>query len=343
MSVCVCVCVHVLLLPLPFPLQICSIITRPPSLTSTHTQTTHSLGNAAFKAGDYRKAIEHYSEAIKVDPSAHTYWSNRSASYAGLNDWENAANDAAECIKANKGFVKGYFRLALAQKNLKQYDAAVETIKKGLTVDFGNADLKSMRKEIDDALRLQKVDAIIEAAQAQLAAKDYGGCLSSIESGLRIDAGNTILNGLKAKAQPMFDKEEKARKAGLSPVEKMKEEGDALYKAAKFEEAIKQYTKTLDKIDDKSSEIALKVYSNRAACYKQLSEFDHLISDCTSVLEVRPDDVKSLLRRAQAFEAVERYKMALQDVRTLLALPTEQVGPSNTTVCRYVKCVCVIL
>ena len=86
----------------------------------------------------------------------------------------------------------------------------------------------------------------------------------------------------------------------------MKEEGDELYKQAKFEEAIQQYTRTLDKVDDKSSEIALKVFANRAACYKQLSDFDGVISDCTSVLEVKPDDVKSLLRRAQAFEAVER-------------------------------------
>lgn len=30
-----------------------------------------------------------------------------SASYAGLGDWENAANDAAECVKVDKGFLKG--------------------------------------------------------------------------------------------------------------------------------------------------------------------------------------------------------------------------------------------
>ncbi len=324
------------------------------------TRHTTSLGNAAFKAGDYTKAIEHYSEAIKLDPTAHTYWSNRSASYAGLNDWENAANDAAECIKADKNFVKGtslspytsytspltppthpsppppkttgYFRLALAQKNLQRYEAALETITRGLGVDFGNNDLKGMRKEVEDGVRMQKVATIIETATKQFGAKDYSGALGTIEQGLRIDAGNSSLVALKAKVQPLWDKEEKTRKAGLSPVEKMKEEGDTMYKNASFEKAIQQYSKTLDKIDDKGSEIALKVYSNRAACYKQLSNFDGVISDCTSVLEVRPDDVKSLLRRAQAFEAVERYKMALQDVRTLLALPADQVGPSNTTI-----------
>lgn len=31
----------------------------------------------------------------------------RSASYAGLSEWEEAAHDAAECIKVNKNFVKG--------------------------------------------------------------------------------------------------------------------------------------------------------------------------------------------------------------------------------------------
>ena len=30
-----------------------------------------------------------------------------SASYAGLSEWEEAANDAAQCIKVNKTFVKG--------------------------------------------------------------------------------------------------------------------------------------------------------------------------------------------------------------------------------------------
>jgi stress-induced-phosphoprotein 1 len=290
------------------------------------------LGNQAFKAGNYAKAIEHYSEALKLDASAHTYWSNRSASYAGLGDWENAANDAAECVKANKKFVKGYFRLALAQKNLQRYEQALDTIMKGLGIDFGNSDLKSMKKEIEDAVRLQKVASYVETAKQQFASRDYGACLSTIESGLRIDAGNAALVALKGKVQPLWEQKERARKAGLSPVEKMKEEGDALYKDANFEAAIAQYSKTLDKMDDQTSDFAMKVLSNRAACHKQLSNFDGVISDCTSVLEVRPDDVKSLLRRAQAFEAVERYKMALQDVRTLLALPADVVGPSNTSV-----------
>lgn len=291
-----------------------------------------TLGNQAFKSGNYRQAVEHYSQAIAIDPRTQTYWSNRSASYAGMGDWQNAANDAAECIKVDKGFIKGYFRLALAQKNLGQYEAAVDTIKKGLTVDVLNQDLKSMAKECEEQLRLQKVSAIVETANKQAAERDYASCIKTIEAGLRIDAGNSQLNALLKKVKPQWEREEKSRKAGLSPVERIKEEGDELYKGARFEDAIKTYTKALDRIPDKASDLALKCFANRSACYKQLSNFDHVIADTTSVLEAKPNDVKCLLRRAQAFEAVERYKMALQDVRQLLSLPREEVGDANVSI-----------
>jgi stress-induced-phosphoprotein 1 len=78
-----------------------------------------------------------------------------------------------------------------------------------------------------------------------------------------------------------------------------------------------------------SSELALKCYANRAACYKQLSNFDGTIADCTSVLEARPDDVKALVRRAQAYEACERYKSAMQDVRQVLSYGPDVVGKSS--------------
>ena len=74
------------------------------------------------------------------------------------------------------------------------------------------------------------------------------------------------------------------------------------------------------------SELAIKCYNNRAACHKQLSNFEGTISDSTCVLVHKPDDVKALVRRAQAFEACERYKSALQDVRQVLAFGLDAVG-----------------
>lgn len=51
------------------------------------------------------------------------------------------------------------------------------------------------------------------------------------------------------------------------------------------------------------------------------------------MLEHKPDDVKALVRRAQAYEACERYKSALQDVRQVLSYGVENVGKQTFDLC----------
>lgn len=67
-----------------------------------------------------------------------------------------------------------------------------------------------------------------------------------------------------------------------------------------------KYTECLDNLPNKRSALAIKCFSNRSACYKQLSNFDATVEDTTAVLEIEPNNVKALVRRAQAFEAIER-------------------------------------
>ena len=52
---------------------------------------------------------------------------------------------------------------------------------------------------------------------------------------------------------------------------------------------------------------------------------------------MEPENVKALVRRAQAFEGVERYRFALQDVKTVLAMPYAQVGKQNRDMCNMMQ------
>ena len=65
--------------------------------------------------------------------------------------------------------------------------------------------------------------------------------------------------------------------------------------------------------------------------------FDGTIEDCSAVLEIEPDNIKALIRRAQAFEGVERYRFALQDCKTVLQMPYEKVGKSNYDICNMMQ------
>ncbi|CAM9766964.1 unnamed protein product [Discosporangium mesarthrocarpum] len=146
---------------------------------------------------------------------------------------------------------------------------------------------------------------------------------------MRLDAGNRRLVAVMSRAKPKWEAQERARRSGLDTTELLKEKGDDAYKQAQFEVAIKHYTECLDNLADKTSALAVKCYSNRSACFKQLSNFDGTVEDTSAVLEVEPGNVKALMRRAQAFEAIERYRFALQDVRTVLQMPIDQVGTAN--------------
>ncbi len=60
-------------------------------------------------------------------------------------------------------------------------------------------------------------------------------------------------------------------------------------------------------------------------------------SDCSAVLEVEPENIKALIRRAQAFEGVERYRFALQDCKSVLQMPYEKVGKANFDLCNMMQ------
>lgn len=221
----------------------------------------YSEGNNFFKLKKYEEAIEKYTEAIQFDPADVTFYSNRSACFAALAKWQQAYEDGRQCVITDKSFVKGYFRAALALQNLNNLDDALDYIKRGLGIDSTNADLKKMSREIEEAQRVAKVDGLYSQAKTQMSSNDIYGAFKTVDSALRLDPQNTRLNNLMKEIRPQYERAEKQRVGSLRADERLKEEGDKFFKDAKFEEAIKAYSKALDAISDKSSELALKVFS----------------------------------------------------------------------------------
>lgn len=224
-------------------------------------------GNAFFKSGKYAEAIAKYKEATQVDDTVPSYWSNMAACYEKLRKFEEMADAGRSCIKADKSFVKGYFRLAVAYKNLNQLSDCIKTLESGLAVQSSNPDLKRMKKEITELQRGEQVAAYCNKAEEMMQNGDVAGAMKQLDFASRLDAGNPDIERMMSKVKPKFDAMERKRKANLTPVERFKEQGDASYKNANFEEAVGHYTKCLDKLqaEGKSgSDLALKAYANRA-------------------------------------------------------------------------------
>ncbi|KAI9596127.1 stress-induced-phosphoprotein 1-like protein [Syncephalis fuscata] len=101
-----------------------------------------ALGNKAFAAGDHAKAVEHFSEAIKLDANNHVLYSNRSAAYASLRDYDRALGDAEKTVELKPDWAKGYGRKGAALLGLGRNAEAKDAYDAGLKLDPNNAQLQ---------------------------------------------------------------------------------------------------------------------------------------------------------------------------------------------------------
>ncbi|KAL1562496.1 Protein clmp1, variant 2 [Salvia divinorum] len=112
----------------------------------------------------------------------------------------------------------------------------------------------------------------------------------------------------------------------LKRAHELKEEGNRRFQAKDFLGALLQYENAL-KLTPKTHPDRAVFHSNRAACLMQMKPIDYetVISECNLALQVQPNFVRALLRRARAFEAVGKYETAMRDVQSLLVTDPNNV------------------
>ena len=236
-------------------------------MPNARAEAIKAEGNGFFKGGQYAEAISKYKEACAIDDTIPSYWSNMAACHEKLSQFEEMADAGRACVKADKNFVKGYFRLAVAYKQLNQLSDCIKTLESGLGLQSSNKDLKQMKKEVTELQRGEQVAIYCSKAEEMMQNGDIPGAMKQLDFASRLDAGNSDITRMMSKVKPKWDTMEKKRKASLTGVERFKEQGDAKYKNANFEEAIVYYTKCLEALQSEGksgSDLALKAYANRA-------------------------------------------------------------------------------
>ncbi|XP_061674842.1 sperm-associated antigen 1-like isoform X2 [Syngnathoides biaculeatus] len=107
------------------------------------------------------------------------------------------------------------------------------------------------------------------------------------------------------------------------PLAHLKNEGNLLFKNGQFGDALEKYSEAIQGYSDAgidSPDDLCILYANRAACYLKDGNSQDCIQDCTRALELQPFSLKPLLRRAMAYESLERYRKAYVDYKTVLQI-----------------------
>ncbi|KAL6281693.1 hypothetical protein ACE6H2_018574 [Prunus campanulata] len=95
-------------------------------------------GNQAYKDKEWHKAINFYSEAIKLSGNNATYYSNRAAAYLEVGSFLQAEADCTKAINLDKKNVKAYLRRGTAREMLGYYKEAIEDFKYALVLEPTN-------------------------------------------------------------------------------------------------------------------------------------------------------------------------------------------------------------
>ena len=84
-----------------------------------------------MKSRQYDKAVECYSNGLKLDANNHILYSNRSAAYLAAGKVDEAYEDGVKCVALNLTWAKGYCRKGAAQQAKMELDEAISTYKEG--------------------------------------------------------------------------------------------------------------------------------------------------------------------------------------------------------------------
>ena len=104
-----------------------------------------------------------------------------------------------------------------------------------------------------------------------------------------------------------------------------KEKGNEQFKAGKWSWACDHYSEAID-ISARGRGVPEIIaaravfFSNRAMSRLKMELYESAASDCTESLKLAPDNLKTLLRRAKAYELSEKLLEAVEDMKKVVEI-----------------------
>lgn len=96
-------------------------------------------GNAAFREGDFPKAIAEYEEAVKRDPKNPSYHNNLSAAYLKMGLFNDAKKEVEKSLELDRNYVKAWAKKGDIEFFMKEYHKSLESYKAGLQIEPDNS------------------------------------------------------------------------------------------------------------------------------------------------------------------------------------------------------------
>lgn len=260
---------------------------------------------------DQERLLKHSAPSSSKAKSTQEKSTSASQKVDGKTDdeWKSAGNDAVKTADYSAGYLA-------YSKGLKANPTnAMILSNRSLCLEK----LGRLEEAVDDAKRctVLRPDFVKAFLRAATILRQLKRPYEAVDV-LRKAPASAEVNELLAKLKPEAAKSAKSHFSTLDEAERLKEEGNELFKKGLFEKALDTYGKALKACNDQKGDLAVAIRNNRAGCYQQLSDFHAVVNETNFVLEQQPDNLKAIMRRMLALEPLEKYEEALADARRVI-------------------------
>lgn len=117
----------------------------------------------------------------------------------------------------------------------------------------------------------------------------------------------------------------------VQKLERMKQEGNAAFKAGRYKEAIDTYSQALE-VDPSNKNTNSKILQNRALCHTRQKSWKQAIADCERALELDPTYTKARKTRAKALGESGNWEEAVRDLKAI-----HEANPSEPGITKDIR------
>jgi len=217
-------------------------------------------------------------------------------------DFETAITEYQAAIDLDASDMTFYNNMGAVYFEQKNFDKCIETCEKAIEVGRENrADFKLIAK------------AFVRIGNAYKQKEDYQKAKTYYEKAMS-EHRTPETKDLLSKVEKVIKEKERLAYIDEDKSEAAKQLGNECFKKGDFPTAIKHYSEAI--LRNPSDH---KIFSNRAACYSKLAEFNLGLKDCDECIRLDPAFIKGYLRKAkiqiglkQHSKAEESYRKALE-------------------------------
>lgn len=271
----------------------------------------NNRGIAYCENDEVERAIKDYNKAIELDPNKASFYSNRGVAYSKRGEVERAIKDYNKAIELNPNYDKAYFGRGIVYVQKEEFVTAIEDLNKAIEL---NPNYNNLNKIIE--LIPEIAEAYLSRGIFYREKEEFETAINDLNKAIELNPEHAeayfyrgIVYGQKEEFEPAIGDLNKAIELGLESAEAYLGRGFIYFQQKEFESAIDDLNKAIEL----NPEFA-EAYLSRGIVYFQKGEFESAIDDYNKAIELNPELAEAYFDRGIYWLYLQKWQEARSDL-----------------------------